>query len=292
MSTKFSLSAEAIIPRSLHYCWFGRNKKPDLAQFCISTWRTHCPNFQIIEWNEDNFDISAFPVAAAAYEQKKYAFVTDLVRAHVLYTHGGIYLDTDVEIRRDLSAFLEHRAFIGFERSGIPFTAVWGSVAKHALAQAILNHYSTALVDEIIDVPNTVFISKLLQDRFGVDPNSDELQKCADDLVIYPSNIFCLDLPENYATHHFAGSWVAVKESINYSQIALAYFYLDALRKLERQGVVISNSRELIASDREQLKWHAKKIREVLLRVIRRRVRTAGRRTRRIFKGIGMHGRG
>ena len=85
-----------MIPKVIHYCWFGRNPKPRLAEKCLASWRKYCPDYKIIEWNEDNFDIGSNLYVKQAYESKKWAFVTDVVRLQVLYTHGGIYMDTDI----------------------------------------------------------------------------------------------------------------------------------------------------------------------------------------------------
>lgn len=122
-----------MIPETIHYCWFGRNPKPKLALKCIKSWKKHCPDYEIIEWNEDNFDISSCPLyVRQAYEAKKWAFVTDYVRLKVVYEHGGIYLDTDVELLKGLDTLLKYNAYFGFEdgfyvNTGLGFGAVKGS---------------------------------------------------------------------------------------------------------------------------------------------------------------------
>lgn len=89
-----------MIPKRIHYCWFGRGEKPKLAERCIASWKKYCPDYEIIEWNEDNFDIAAYPYAAYCYRQKKWAFLSDFVRLVVVEAHGGLYFDTDVELVR------------------------------------------------------------------------------------------------------------------------------------------------------------------------------------------------
>lgn len=122
-----------MIPKTIHYCWFGRNPKPKLARKCIRSWKKHCPDYSIIEWNEDNFDISTCPLyVRQAYEAKKWAFVTDYVRLKVVYEHGGIYLDTDVETVRSFDELLKEHAFFGFEygeyvNTGLGFGAEKGN---------------------------------------------------------------------------------------------------------------------------------------------------------------------
>lgn len=112
-----SFDAENRIPKVIHYCWFGRNPKSELIQKCIQSWKEKCPDYQIVEWNEDNWDIDAYPYAREAYDAKKWAFVSDVARLDILYRHGGIYLDTDVELLRD-DPFLDmliRVAFFPFE---------------------------------------------------------------------------------------------------------------------------------------------------------------------------------
>ena len=105
-----------MIPKKIHYCWFGRNPKPKLAKKCIRSWKKHCPDYEIIEWNEDNFDLNAAPLyVRQAYEAQKWAFVTDYVRLKVVYDHGGIYMDTDVELLKNLDFLLSYNAYFGLE---------------------------------------------------------------------------------------------------------------------------------------------------------------------------------
>ena len=121
-----------MIPKVIHYCWFGGNPKPKLAKKCIRSWKKHCPGYEIMEWNETNYDISAAPLyVRQAYEAKKWAFVTDYVRLQVVYEHGGMYLDTDVELLKGLDDLLENRGYFGFEdrmtiNTGVGFGAEKG----------------------------------------------------------------------------------------------------------------------------------------------------------------------
>ena len=122
-----------MIPKKIHYCWFGRNPKPKLAEKCIRSWKRYCPDYEIIEWNEDNYDLSSAPLyVSQAYEAKKWAFVSDYVRLDVVYQHGGIYLDTDVEVIQKLNSFLRDSVYFGFEdeqnvNTGVGFGAEKGS---------------------------------------------------------------------------------------------------------------------------------------------------------------------
>lgn len=104
-----------MIPKKIHYCWFGKGKMPDLSKKCIESWKKYCPDYEIIEWNEDNFDINCCDYVKEAYASKRFAFVTDYVRLYAMYTQGCIYMDTDVEVMKNLDKFLVHQAFSGFE---------------------------------------------------------------------------------------------------------------------------------------------------------------------------------
>ena len=131
-----------MIPKIIHYCWFGRGEKPELAKKCIASWKKFCPDFEIREWNEDNCDYLAMPFMAEAYAAKKYAFVSDVMRLVVLEQYGGVYFDTDVEVLRDISPLLDDEGFIGFENdqyvaSGLTIAAE----AHHPVIQAMIEEY-------------------------------------------------------------------------------------------------------------------------------------------------------
>ena len=105
-----------MIPKIIHYCWFGGDEKPDAAKKCIAGWQKICPDYQIREWNEGNVDLASCPqYVRDAYGAKKYAYVSDYIRLKALYDHGGFYMDTDVELLKSLDLFLSDRAVIGFE---------------------------------------------------------------------------------------------------------------------------------------------------------------------------------
>lgn len=104
-----------MIPKKIHYCWFGRNPLPESALKCIASWRKFFPDYEIIEWNEDNFNVNCIPYTAQAYEAKKYAFVSDYARFKILYEQGGLYFDTDVEVIRPMDDIITRGPFMGFE---------------------------------------------------------------------------------------------------------------------------------------------------------------------------------
>lgn len=135
-----------MIPKKIHYCWFGRGKKTKLVQKCIRSWKEYCPDYEIIEWNEDNFNIEMNGYTKMCCEQKKYAFLSDYVRLLVVAEYGGIYFDTDVELIKAPDFLLENEAFFGFETpeyvaSGLGF----GSVAHGTVIEAMLHEYDPLL---------------------------------------------------------------------------------------------------------------------------------------------------
>lgn len=144
-----------MIPKKIHYCWFGRGEKPKLAKKCIASWKKYCPDYEIIEWNEDNFDVNINSYTRMCYSKKKYAFLSDYVRLWVVYHNGGIYFDTDVELVKNPDFLLKNQAFFGFE-SGVnqvsnPKNAetntglAYGSVASGLALETMLKEYDPLL---------------------------------------------------------------------------------------------------------------------------------------------------
>lgn len=137
-----------MIPKKIHYCWFGRGEKPKLAKKCIESWKKYCPDYEIIEWNEDNFDVNINGYTKMCYENKKWAFLSDYVRLLVVYQNGGLYFDTDVELVRSPDFLLENEAFFGFETNDLNPKNVstntglaFGSVATGLALAAMLEEY-------------------------------------------------------------------------------------------------------------------------------------------------------
>lgn len=212
-----------MIPKKIHFCWFG-GEKPDYIFQCISTWKKFLPDYEIIEWGNDSLKKIDAEFVKSAFAAKKYAFVSDYVRAYALFNEGGIYLDTDVEIKESLDEFLTCQAFSGFEADGHPFTAVWGSVKGHSWPRKTLEYYADKIFDNNFST-NTEIVSDLLAQDYGINRNIDRLQFGIDGVVIYPSHTFCLDLPKNYATHHFNGSWLDHKKEISYKEVVHAQYF-------------------------------------------------------------------
>lgn len=207
-----------MIPKKIHYCWFGRGKMPELALKCIESWKKHLPEYEIKEWNEDNFDLNMYPYVREAYDNRKFAFVTDVVRLYALYHEGGIYMDTDVEVLKPLDAFLDCPAFSGFEDdvhvpTGIMASEKGGKWAKENLAYYDGRHFVNEQGELDLTTNVTTITNYMLP--YGLKQNNT-LQQFPGLITFYPKDYFCpksyedgkIYLTDNtYTIHHFAGSW-------------------------------------------------------------------------------------
>ncbi len=174
-----------MIPKTIHYCWFGRGPKPKLAERCIASWKKFCPDYEIIEWNEDNFDVNSSGYTRMCCEQKKYAFLSDYVRLWAVEKYGGVYFDTDVELVKPIDHLLENHAFYCFETpdyvaSGLGF----GSVAGGETIRAMLAEYDPLLDSRggVVGCPrlNTAALEKLGLRKDGT------VQRVSDALILSP----------------------------------------------------------------------------------------------------------
>lgn len=212
------------IPKIIHYCWFGRGEKNQKIKEYMESWKKYLPDYEVIEWNEDNFDINCNQYVKEAYENRKWAFVTDYVRLYVLYHYGGIYMDTDVEVLKPLDVFLENQAFSGFEDEIHISTGIIGSVKGHNWIKFLLDDYKKRHFikpnGEFDYTTNVVRITTLSKKFFNFDPQKN-YQILKDDVVIYPKDYFCpkscknfeINLTKNtYTIHHFNGSWFETQE--------------------------------------------------------------------------------
>lgn len=206
-----------MIPKIIHYCWFGKNPKSSFIKNCISSWEKILKDYQIIEWNEENFDIKINKYVEQAYDMKKWAFVSDYARLWALYNYGGIYLDTDVEVLKSLDEFLTDLAFTGYESSDCPITAVFGAEKHNNLIKQLMAQYDNRLFikenGEMDLTTNTIQITEFLLSN-GIKPNG-KLQ-VIDGLKIYPQIYFCpnnflriwnIPSSKSFTIHHFDSSW-------------------------------------------------------------------------------------
>ena len=208
-----------MIPKKIHYCWFGRNPLPPLALKCIASWKEYCPDYEIKEWNEDNFDLNCNAYVREAYEARKWAFITDYVRLYALVNEGGIYMDTDVEVLKPLDSLLQYEAVSGFEAEARIQTGLMACRDSHPLFQELLDDYNGLHFkreDGLLDLTTNVTRITNVCLRHGFVPNG-KLQTVGG-FTLLPKDYLCpkdiltkeVHLTENtLCIHHFDGSWVS-----------------------------------------------------------------------------------
>ena len=217
-----------MIEKKIHYCWFGKGEMKPLMKKCLKSWKKYCPDYEIIEWNEDNFDVNSTLWTKQAYEAKKYAFVADYVRLKVLYEHGGVYLDTDQELIKPLDPFLEHKAFLGFMDETDISCGIMGTEKNNEIIKEFLDSYNqkSFINEERTDVkPNTDIFTQIFI-RNGLIQNNE--YQVISGVHIYPRTYFCptscID-PESYISdetvsiHHWAMTWRKESEKKTFAKV-------------------------------------------------------------------------
>ncbi len=243
-----------MIPKTIHYCWFGRGPKSDIAQKCMNSWKKYCPDYTLIEWNEENFDVNACPLyVRQAYECRKWAFVSDYVRLKVVYDYGGIYLDLDVELIKPLDSLLANSAYFGREDSyhvatGLGFGAEKSSIILRMLMDDYDNIPFVLEDGSIDDTPCPVRNTKVFESLGFVVGNS--VQTLDGGIVIYPSNWFCpIDYytgkksftKETVSIHHYSASWQTPEQRKHHIKIARknkAQLYKEMILKLPNRVMI------------------------------------------------------
>lgn len=207
-----------MIPKIIHYCWFGKGKMPSSAAKCIESWEKHLPDYNLRLWNEESFDINSLPYVQEAYLSHKYAFITDYVRLHALYHFGGVYMDTDVELIKSLDDLLHLPGFAGFESQTEVQTAIMACEMENEWAKEQLSWYECKHFlkeDGIPDLTSNVEIISGIMAANGLVLNNtyQVYKKC---FHIFPKEYFCPKsrsgkiniTPKTYCIHHFAGTWL------------------------------------------------------------------------------------
>lgn len=220
------------IPKVIHYFWFGRNPLPPLAEKCIASWKKYLPDYEIKEWNEDNFDVNSIAYTKQAYEAGKYAFVSDYARLKILYEQGGVYFDTDVEVIKSFDSILEVGAFMGLETTEDGSVAVASGLgmaapAKLTAYKKLVESYEK---DNFIDQKGRYNLETIVTRVTGLLKNDgfeakNVIQKCGD-IIIYPTEYFCpknfatgkLSITENtYSIHWYDASWQPLSSRVYYA---------------------------------------------------------------------------
>lgn len=216
-----------MIPKIIHYCWFGGKPLPKSAEKCITSWKKFFPDYEIKRWDESNFDVNITPYTGQAYQAKKYAFVSDYARFWIIHKHGGLYFDTDVEVIKTFDDIIADGAFIGCESPYVPGCDAMklavnaglgiGAEPDFKLYKEILDFYNSINFEnpDGKSNPETVvtYVTRLLISKGLV--NTGEIQSI-DGLKIYPSDYFCpistkdgkLRITSNTRSiHHYDQTW-------------------------------------------------------------------------------------
>lgn len=207
-----------MIPKKIHYFWFGGNEKPKSVEKCIDSWKKYCPDYEIIEWNEDNFDVHCMPFVEQAYEAKKYAFVSDVARLIIVYEQGGIYMDTDVEVIKPLDDLLENKAYMSFENNEYVNSGQgFGSEAGIQFFNEHIDEYRDEVFineDGSFNMLGCPRVATRLLEKKGIELNGKE--QIIDDVHIYPAEYFnpydsitgrLKKTSNTYSIHWYDQSW-------------------------------------------------------------------------------------
>lgn len=207
---------EQKIPKIIHYCWFGGNPKPLLVQKCIESWKRYCSDYEIIEWNENNFDIHSNVLVEEAFEAKKWAFVSDYVRTFALLRDGGVYLDTDYELLQPLDPFLGNAFFAGFEATDTLGSAIFGCEKNNRIVRRFFEYYQGKHFRQngmTVITTSPIVLTDVLAEN-GLRLNGKK--QCVSDCVLYPKTVFYPTGlswvlgkygPGTIGVHHFMDSW-------------------------------------------------------------------------------------
>lgn len=233
-----------MIPKTIHYIWLGGGEKPLLFTKCLKSWQKLCPDYEIKEWNENNFDFSNNKFAMEAYKEKKYGYVADYIRLKVLDTYGGIYLDTDVEILKPFDNLLNNDFLISFENEAYCETAVLGSIPKHPLLKKLIDFYNTRsfIIKGKPDLtPNTPIITSFLMNYYNLIPKASNQKLLDKQNSTFPTvSVFNYDYfaPINYTTkklkktdntytiHYFDASWFTKKLKTREKFLRFIYYII------------------------------------------------------------------
>lgn len=243
----FARRTEYMIPKIIHYCWFGEKEIPEKDKKCIESWKKYCPDYEIKRWDESNYDVSKNAYMREAYQEKKWGFVPDFARLDIIYDYGGIYLDTDVELVSNLDSLLKLKAYMGFENErlvnpGLGFGAEKGLVIIKQIRDSIYRERHFRRSDGTFD---TIASPKYNTDyllNIGLVQNN--LKQNLDELTILPSEYLCpLDFEtgelnvtnKTLSIHRFNASWQSEKEKrrIIKTQKIKRIFGKSAGRKIE-----------------------------------------------------------
>ena len=222
--TVLSTYKELRIPKTIHYCWFGEKEIPKQQKKRMKSWKDYCPEYEIVEWNESNYDVHKTKYISQAYEMKKWAFVSDYARIDIINNYGGVYLDTDVELIKNIDLMLMNDAFCGFELSQyVAYGLGFGSRKNNPILEDIKGYYdnnSFILDNGNLNQTACPIVQTEVMKKYGLKCNGEF--QIVNGMAVYPSRVLCGMSPISfrvekdplytYAIHHYEGSWVVDKQ--------------------------------------------------------------------------------
>ncbi len=212
------------IPKVIHYCWFGRGEKSELIQKCIESWKKYCPEYEIIEWNEDNFDVNFCPYAAKAYKEKRYGFLADVARLEIIYNQGGIYLDTDVELIRPIDELQKYGAWFGYgTATEINTGSGFGAIKSHFFVKKLLDQYVKFDEKHPYELC-TVVDTRVFIKEFSTFAGDHDVMQIFSDVAIINNNW-------HYLIHHYTGTWIPKYKKFLY-RFKLVKFLRDMIKRV------------------------------------------------------------
>lgn len=249
-----------IIPKKIHYCWFGRGTKSEAVLKCIESWKKFCQDYEIIEWNEDNYDVDKINFTKQAYEKKAWAFVSDYARLDIVNQYGGIYMDTDVELIKKLDDFLGYEMYAGFESCEyVNYGLGFGSIAAHPYLREQMEIYENMNYiseDGSVNRVNCPLIQTKVLKRHGLKEMETGKIQILEHACIFPTEYFS---PKSFQTgeitctdntvsiHHFAMSWISDEQK----------YYAEREQKLKKKyGLKLGKLISMITSAPGKIKIH------------------------------------
>ncbi|HEO6600128.1 glycosyltransferase family 32 protein [Streptococcus agalactiae] len=225
-----------MIPKKIHYCWFGGNPKSELLLKCIKSWEKYCPDYEIIEWNEQNYDVNKITYTRQAYKEGKYAFVSDYARLDIIYQYGGIYLDTDVELIKPIDDLLNCESYFACElpgevATGLGFASICGNkfIKENMKVYEASNYYDLK--------KNCVAITTDLLTKKGL-KYKNKIQ-VIDGILVFPPEYFCpvnmltgkiIVTDKTFSIHHYGRDWGGKKQKIDFGKAKLmVHIYVDKI---------------------------------------------------------------
>lgn len=212
-----------MIPKKIHYIWVWNKEIPNLEKKCIESWKKYLTDYELCLWDESNFNIESHPFVLQAYKAKKFAFVSDYIRIRALYNFWWIYLDTDVEVIRNLDNFLNSKWFWWFEWKDLITTWVIWAEKWNPFIKKILDYYDNCKFDKDNLVPNPIIVTDIAKKNFWFKWwNNKKVSLNGKEYIIYPENYFCpkgnrfmcLMNKNCYVIHHFSWSWMNYSNSM------------------------------------------------------------------------------